>query len=83
MLDGLDRLSSDHLNRERLQDIYRPLLTLHEASDLPATFAFVGAFTLSREVFDRFLSDRNVVGAGVERWLAFRSVQGGGQLFRR
>jgi Polysaccharide deacetylase len=68
MADAITNEHRRNFTTDRLWRVYRDLLDLLSSLDLSATFAFVGAFTLSPEQYDRY-ADRIAGSPAVQAWL--------------
>ena len=51
MIDNLSEQNSNLLTNERLNDTYSNIIDIMKIFDIKGTFAFVGAFTMTKEEF--------------------------------
>ena len=78
MADRIDGALDGRLTEAKLRDAYRRLLALFGTLKLPASFAFVGAFTLDRRERARFADWFEDVEVGGSNWLHHFRRQGDG-----
>ena len=69
MLDKLDSLDKAIFNRKSIVGIYKKIISLHEAYQIQATFAFVGAFASTKSDFDDVRKDYQKAIA-INNWCA-------------
>lgn len=70
MLDHLDGLSPSDFSRSSILSTYDNLYNLHDEFDVAATFAFVGGFTLPKDVFSKYLAENIILDGHLEKWIA-------------
>ena len=70
MLDHLGGLCSSDFDRPLIISVYDKLYKLHEELNVAASFAFVGGFTLPKDVFTKYLAENIIAGGHLEKWLA-------------